>query len=110
MFAAGLDGKWTREQQGKNGTTTQTLTFKTSGMNVTGTLDNGRGMPVEISEGMLHESELTFKVTTMGRDGTPQVTTYTGKMDGDELKLTPMRGGGGGGGRAPMEQTWKRAN
>lgn len=111
-FAAGVDGKWTFEQQGRNGTTTQTLMLKSSGMNLTGTLDNGRGgMPVEIKEGMIHEADVTFKVTTMGRNG-EVTTTYSGKLDGDSLKLTPMRegGGGGGGGRAPMEQNWKRAN
>lgn len=118
-LAAGIDGKWTFERQGQNGTTTTTLTLKSSGMNLTGTLDNGRGMPVEISEGMIHDSDVSFKVTTMGRDGNPQVTTYTGKLDGDDLKLTPMRagggggggkqGGGGGGGRGPMEQDFKRA-
>lgn len=121
-LAAGIDGNWTFEQQGRNGTTTLKLTLKSSGMNLTGTFDNGRGgMPVEISEGMIHDSDVSFKVTQMGRDGNPQVTTYTGKLDGDDLKLTPMRaggggggggnkgGGGGGGGRGPMEQDWKRA-
>ena len=72
--------------------------LKSSGMNLTGTLDNGRGgMPVEIKEGMIHEADVTFKVTTMGRNG-EVTTTYSGKLDGDSLKLTPMREGGGGGG------------
>lgn len=120
VFAAAIDGKWTAETQGRNGTVTQTLTLKSSGMNLSGTLDNGRGgMPIEISEGMIHDSDVSFKVTTMGRDGNPVVTTYTGKLDGDNLKLTPMRegggggggakGGGGGGGRGPQELTFKRA-
>lgn len=111
VFAADIDGKWTAETQGRNGTVTQTLELKSSGMNLTGTLDNGRGgMPVEIKEGMIHESDVTFKVTTMGRNGEVTVT-YSGKLDGDDLKLTPMRegGGGGGGGRGPQELTFKRA-
>lgn len=111
-FAAGIDGKWTAEVQGRNGTTTQTLTLKSSGMNVTGSLDAGRGMPTEISEGMIHDSDVTFKVTRMGRDGTPVVTVYKGTLSGDELKLTGTRegGGGGGGGKGgPQELTFKRA-
>ncbi len=132
-LAASIDGKWTVEQAGRGGgaATTSTLVLKSSGMTLTGSFDNGRGgMPVEISEGMIHDADVTFKVTGMGRDGTPQVTTYTGKLDGDDLKLTPMRaggggggggakgggggapgagGGGGGGGRGPMELDFKRA-
>jgi hypothetical protein len=108
VFAADIDGKWTAETQGRNGTVTQTLTLMSSGMNLTGTLDNGRGMPVEIKEGMIHDSDVTFKVTTMGRNG-EVTTTYTGKLDGDDLKLTPMREGGGGGGRGPQQLDFKRA-
>jgi hypothetical protein len=130
-LAASIDGKWTVTTQGRAGDQTQTLVLSSSGMTLKGTLDNGRGgMPVEISEVMIHDSDVTFKVTGMGRDGTPQVTTYTGKLDGDDLKLTPMRaggggggggakgggggapgagGGGGGGGRGPMELDFKRA-
>lgn len=51
----------------------------------------------------------------MGRNG-EVTTTYTGKIDGDDLKLTPMREGGGGGGgkgggggRGPQELDFKRA-
>ncbi len=116
VFAASIDGKWTVETPGRDGNVTQTLTLKSSGMNLTGSLDNGRGgMPVDIKEGMIHDADVTFKVTTMGRNG-EVTTTYTGKIDGDDLKLTPMREGGGGGGgkgggggRGPQELDFKRA-
>ncbi len=119
-LAAGIDGKWTVTTQGRNGDMTQTLTLSSSGMNLTGTFDNGRGgMPVEIKEGMIHDSDVSFKVTTMGRNG-EQTTDYKGTLSGDDLKLTPMRegggggggakgGGGGGGGRGPQELDFKRA-
>jgi hypothetical protein len=109
-FAAAIDGKWTVTTQGRNGDQTQVLTLMSSGMNLTGTFDNGRGMPVPIKEGMIHDSDVTFKVTTMGRNG-EQTTDYKGTLSGDDLKLTPMRegGGGGGGGRGPQELDFKRA-
>ena len=73
-----------------------------------------------IKEGMIHDSDVTFKVTTMGRNG-EQTTDYKGTLSGDDLKLTPTReggggggggakgGGGGGGGRGPQELDFKRA-
>jgi hypothetical protein len=122
-IGAPIDGKWTVTTQGRNGDQTQTLTLTSSGMTLKGSLDAGNGMPTDITEGMVMDSGVTFKVTRMGRDGTPQVTTYKGTLSGDELKLTPTReggggggggakgggGGGGGGGRGPMELTFKRA-
>src|SRR5579862_4672761 len=125
-MGAGIDGKWTVETQGQNGAVTQTLVLKSSGMNLTGSLDNGRGgMPVEISEGMIHDSDVTFKVVGQGRGGNPQTTTYKGTLSGDDLKLTATReapagggapgGGGGGGGKGgggkggPQELAFKRA-
>lgn len=112
-MAAGIDGKWTAEVQGRNGTTTQTLTLKSSGTNLTGSLDAGRGMPTEISEGMIHDDQVTFKVVREF-NGNSVTTTYKGTLSGDELKLTGTREGGGGGGakgggRGPQELTFKRA-
>jgi hypothetical protein len=126
-MGAGIDGKWTVTTQGRGGDVMQTLTLTSSGMNLTGKFDNGNGMPVDITEGMIHDSDVTFKVTTTGRGGNPQVTTYKGTLSGDDLKLTGTReaaagggapggggggggkGGGGGGGRGPQELTFKRA-
>jgi hypothetical protein len=128
-MAAGIDGKWTVTTQGRQGDQTQTLTLSSSGMTLKGSLDAGNGMPTDITEGMIHDADVTFKVTRMGRDGNPQVTNYKGTLAGDELKLTGTReapaggaapggggggggakgGGGGGGGRGPQELTFKRA-
>src|SRR5579863_729652 len=97
-LGAGIDGKWTVTTQGKNGDQTQTLTITSSGMNLTGKFDNGNGMPVDIAEGKIHDADVTFKVTTTGRGGNPQVTTYKGTLAGDELKLTGTREAPAGGG------------
>jgi len=124
-LGAGIDGKWTFDAPGRGGgaPVTTTIMLKSSGMTLTGSFDNGRGMPVDITEGMVHDSDVTFKVSRMGQDGTPVVTTYKGTLSGDELTLTrdaPAGGGGGGGGKggggggggrggAPMPQVFKRA-
>jgi hypothetical protein len=110
LMAAAIDGKWTAETQGRNGPQTQTLTLKADGSKLTGNLDGGRG-PADISEGKIDGSSVSFKITRAGRDGASIVTTYTGTLDGDDLKLTPMQEGGGGkgGGKGPVEMAFKRA-
>ncbi len=126
-LGAGIDGKWTVTTQGRNGDQTQTLTLTSSGMNLKGSLDAGNGMPTDITEGMIHDADVSFKVTREGRNG-PQTTAYKGTLSGDELKLTGTReaaaggapggggggggakGGGGGGGKGgPQELVFKRA-
>ena len=64
LLGADIDGKWTRENQGKNGPTTQTLTLKSAGSTLTGTLDNGggKGAPAEITDGKIEGSNVSFKV------------------------------------------------
>lgn len=109
-LAASIDGKWTAQVQGRNGATTQTLTLKSNGSALTGNLDMGRGA-TDIMEGKINGSDVSFKVTRQGRNGT-NTTTYTGKLDGDDLKLTATRegtGGGGGGRGGPQELDFKRA-
>jgi len=109
-FAAAIDGKWTVTTEGRNGPQTQTLTLKADGNKLTGNLDGGRG-PADISEGKIDGNSVVFQITRNGRDGTPQTTTYSGTLAGDDLKLTPSGGGGGGkgGGKAPAELAFKRA-
>jgi hypothetical protein len=103
-LGANIDGKWTRENQGKDGkATTQTLTLKADGSKLTGNMDGGRGGPVDISEGMVMGNDIMFKITRQGRDGTPQTATYKGTLSGDDLKITVDQG------RGPQEQMFKRA-
>jgi hypothetical protein len=104
-LGADIDGKWTRENQGKNGPTTQTLTLKADGSKLTGSLDAGRGGPTDISEGMITGKDVMFKITRAGRDGTPATTTYKGTLSGDDLKITAEAPGGKG----PQEMAFKRA-
>lgn len=106
-FGAAADGKWTAETQGRNGPQTQTLTLKAAGSTLTGSLEGGRGGPVEIAEGKIDGMNVSFKVVRAGRDGASRTTTYTGMVMGDDLKLTANREGGGG--RGPQELDFKRA-
>src|SRR5579862_3424372 len=109
--AADIDGKWTREQAGRGGgtPTVQTLTLKSSGDKLTGTMDGGRGGPLEISEGKVTGNMVSFKTVRDAGDKGKIETTYTGTVSATELKLTPMGGFGGGKGGAPMEQVWMKA-
>jgi hypothetical protein len=103
-WAADVDGKWTAEVQGGQ---TQTLTLKADGMKLTGTMEGGQGGPVEISEGMLHGSDVMFKVVREF-NGNKFEQSYKGTLSGDELKLT-REAAAGGKGRGPQDLTFKRA-
>lgn len=110
-WAASADGKWTAEIQGRNGTNTQTLTLKSAGSKLTGTLEGGRGAAVNISDGTIMGDDVSFKVT-QEFNGNSFTRNFKGTVSGDELKLTAtVEGGGAGrGGRGgPQEMTFKRA-
>jgi len=95
IYAADISGKWTWEQQGRNGATTSTLTLKQDGSNLTGSLDGGRG-PADIKDGKVDGNNVTFSITrNMG--GSDVTTKYTGTLDGDTLKLEFERPGRNGG-------------
>ncbi len=101
VFGAAIDGKWTAETQGRNGTQTATLTLQSDGSSLTGSLTGGRGRLVAITEGKLDGMNVSFKVVRPGRDGGTQTVVYSGTLSGDDLKLTAHggRGRGKGGGR-----------
>ncbi len=111
LLAADIDGKWTRETQGKNGPQTQTLTLKSDGGKLTGTLEGGGGrgggMPAEISDGKVDGANVSFKVV---RDfgGNSVTQTFKGTVSATELKLSQETEGGRGGGKGPQELVFKK--
>ena len=110
VTAQSVDGKWTRETQGKAGPQTQTLTLKNTGGKLTGTLEAGGGKagPADISEGTVSGTNVEFKIV---RDfgGNSVTQTYKGTVSATELKLMVEGGGGGkGGGKGPQEQIFKK--
>ena len=59
-FAADIDGKWTGQSQGRRGPQTQTLMLKADGNTLTGTLEGGRGGPVQITHGTIRGQKCFF--------------------------------------------------
>jgi len=100
-LAADLDGKWTAEVEGRRGTVTQTLVLKTSGNELTGSFDGGRGRAMDISDGTIDGNKVSFKVIREF-NGNQFTQQYKGTLsDAGELNLSVSRGGGarrGGGG------------
>jgi len=99
-WAADVDGKWTAEVQGRGGNTqTQTLTLKVSGSTLTGSLEGARGGAVDIADGTIDGSNVSFKVVREF-NGNQFTQQYKGTLSSSgELTLTVSRGGGGGAGR-----------
>jgi hypothetical protein len=95
VLAADIDGKWTAEVQGRNGTVTQTLVLNASGNNLTGSFEGGRGGAVDISDGAIDGNKVSFKVVREF-NGNQFTQQYNGTLsDAGELNLTVSMGGGG---------------
>ena len=113
LMAAGVDGKWTYEQPGRQGgnPTTVTITLKSDGGSLTGNVSrpgrDGNAMETQISEGKVDGNNVSF--TTKNTMGDREfVTKYEGTMSGDEIKFKVTRPGRDG---SPMtnEITAKRS-
>jgi len=101
-FGADIDGKWTAQVQGRNGTRTQTLMLKASGNTLTGSIQEGQGGSVEISNGTIDGDNISFTVVREFREN--RITQeYKGTVSGGELKLTES-----GGRRGPVDITYKK--
>jgi hypothetical protein len=100
-LAADINGKWTAEVQGRNGTVTQTLVLNASGNNLTGSFEGGRGGAVDISDGTIDGDKVSFKVVREF-NGNQFTQQFKGTLsDAGELNLSVSMGGGarrGGGG------------
>lgn len=109
VFAAGVDGKWTGEVEGPQGAMEVTFVFKADGEKLTGTMNNQFG-EAAIHDGSIKSDDLSFKVTREF-NGNKFTVKYTGKLSGDEIKLTRTFEGEGFGGQTPPPVTFtvKRA-
>lgn len=101
-FAADIDGKWTAQVEGRNGTRTQTLMLKADGNKLTGSMEGGRGGSTEISNGVIDGDNVSFSIVR--EFGGNQITQqYKGTLSNGELKLTMS-----GGRRGDVELTFKK--
>ena len=79
--------KWTMQRQNGAGREV-TLTLKQDGEKLTGSMSGMAGTPdTEITDGTVKDGTISFKVTR-NRNGQDFVTTYSGKLDTDEIKGT----------------------
>lgn len=101
-FAADIDGKWTGQVEGRNGPQTQSVMLKADGNTLTGSVQGGRGGPVEISNGTIDGANVSFSVVREF-NGNKITQEYKGTMSGGELKLTVSGGRG-----EPREITFKK--
>ena len=105
-LAQSVDGKWEATQTTPRGEVKITFDLKSSGGNLTGTVQQGQGAGQEIKNGKVEGNKVTFETSQPPRGGGDPVTvSWTGTVSGDSLKLT--RSGGGRGG--PQELEAKRA-
>lgn len=81
-------GTWKWTVQGRNGAEPRevTLNLKQDGEKLSGALQ-GQNRETPITDGKVQGSEVSFKVTRETQRGTT-VSTYAGKIDGDNLKGT----------------------
>lgn len=106
-MAAGIDGKWTSEMKRGDNTIQQTLTLKSDGGALTGTVEtsfNGNNRSVDIKNGKVDGNKFSFTTVQNGKNGEVTVT-WEGTVTGDELSGEQKREGGQG---RPF--TAKRAN
>jgi hypothetical protein len=97
VFAADVTGKWTFEQQGRQGNTvTVTMNLKADGGKLTGTVSrpgrDGNAMESPITDGTINGDNVSFK-TTQQFGGNSMTSEYTGTVSGSEMKLKVTRPG-----------------
>ena len=100
-MAADVTGKWVGQVQGRNGPQDVIFNLKADGGQLSGTvLGGGRGgggtpQPREISDGKIDGSNISFTVKAEF-NGQTRVTTYSGTVAGDEIKMKQTREGQNG--------------
>ncbi len=85
-----------------NGSSQQTYTLKADGDKLSGTVKSARG-ETEIQDGKVSGDDISFVVVRKFNDNEFRMQ-YTGKLDGDDLKLTVDMGE-----RGKREMVAKRA-
>ena len=85
-FAADINGQWTAKFDTQIGEQHYTYPFKADGEKLTGTAKNDNGS-TEITNGTIKGDAVAF-TENLDFNGNQITITYTGKISGDEIKLT----------------------
>lgn len=92
-YAVNVDGTWSGELHTREGGAFQvTLTLKAQVDKLTGTYGQGAMEDVNIENGRLSGDTVTFSITRQVRDQQIKIS-YTGKVEGNTMKLTSQREG-----------------
>ena len=94
--AAGIDGKWISESKRGDNTIQQTLTLKSDGGALNGTVEtsfNGNSRSTDIKSGTVNGNKFSFSMVQRGKQGEVTVT-WEGTVNGDEMSGTQKREGG----------------
>ena len=99
---ADVAGAWTMTYTTKEGVSLEsTLTLKMEGDKLTGTVSSARGS-VALNEVSVAGDQITFVILRVGFGDSVRIE-YTGKVDGDTMKLKMKAGA-----REPLDVTVKR--
>ena len=92
-FAADVSGTWNGELHTREGGAFQvTLTLKAEGDKLRGTLGQGSSEDMAIENGKVNGDQISFTITRQAQ-GNPIKINYTGKVEGNNMKLTSQREG-----------------
>ncbi len=85
VFGADITGKWMSEATGKGGP--QTYDLKVDGSTLTGTIEGGRGGPMNITNGKVDGDKVMFEVVREF-NGNSMTIKYSGTVSGSSMKLS----------------------
>lgn len=85
--AADVTGKWKGSIEGQNGSREITFTLKADGAQLTGTVAGLLDRALEIQEGKVQGSAVSFAVMSEW-EGNPVKLVYKGELAGDEIRFT----------------------
>ena len=90
-LAADFNGKWSAEFDTQIGVQKYTYEFHVDGAKLTGKAINEERGATEIQDGKIDGDNITF-VEVIDFNGNQIKITYTGKIEGDEIKFTRQIG------------------
>jgi hypothetical protein len=91
LSAADITGTWKATAEGPNGAIERTFVFQQNGSKLTGKTISSRFGESQIQDGKVEGDSVSFSIT-MNFNGNEMKVNYSGKLQGDTLKLTSEAG------------------